>query len=69
MGDFCYYAFHASQNGVIKWVNLVEKSQKLAYKLILVVFIQKRQKKTTSNNAPQKKIGVEGHFVPPLTGL
>ena len=57
MGDFCYSVFHASQNGVIKWIDLVEKLQKLAYKLILVVFIQKGQKKTASNNATQKKIG------------
>ena len=39
----------------IKWVNVVEKLQKFAYKLILVVFIQKHQKKTPSKFNPEKK--------------
>ena len=55
MGDFRYYVLLTSQNWGIKLVNVVEKLQKFAYKLILVVFIQKHQKKTPSNNATQKK--------------
>ena len=64
MGDFCYYALLTSQHSGIKWADVVEKLQKFANKLILVVFIQKHQKKTPSNNATRKKIG-GGRFVPP----
>ena len=64
MSNFCYYALLTSQNWGRKWVDVVEKLQKFANKLILVVFIQKHQKKTPSNNATQKKIG-GGRFVPP----
>ena len=68
MGDFCHYALLTSQNWGIKWVDVVEKLQKFANKLILVVFIQKHQKKTPSNNATQKKIGGDV-LSPPVTGL
>ena len=63
MGDFCYYVLLTSQNWGIKWVDVVEKLQKIANKLILVIFIQKHHTKTPSNSATQKKIG--GTFCPP----